>query len=80
MAKQYSHSERQQHLEACQQSGLSKQQYCQQQTIASGVKAKTFEGNNLFLYICSLQDIIIDNTQTIIFNKISRNLLIFIDC
>ena len=33
MAKQYSHSERQQHLDAWQQSGLSKQHYCQQQTI-----------------------------------------------
>jgi len=28
MAKQYSHSERQQHLETWQQSGLSKKQYC----------------------------------------------------
>lgn len=30
MAKQYSHSERQQHLHAWQQSGLSKKHYCQQ--------------------------------------------------
>ncbi|WP_337265078.1 MULTISPECIES: IS66 family insertion sequence element accessory protein TnpA [unclassified Serratia (in: enterobacteria)] len=28
MAKQYSHSERQQHLDAWQQSGLSKKHYC----------------------------------------------------
>jgi hypothetical protein len=30
MAKQYSHSERQQHLHPWQQSGLSKKHYCQQ--------------------------------------------------
>ncbi|WP_406626450.1 IS66 family insertion sequence element accessory protein TnpA [Pectobacterium cacticida] len=30
MAKRYSHRERQQHLDAWQQSGLTKQQYCQQ--------------------------------------------------
>ena len=33
MAKQYSHSERQQHLDSWQQSGLSKQHYCQQHNI-----------------------------------------------
>lgn len=30
MAKRYSHSERQQHIDAWQQSGLAKQHYCQQ--------------------------------------------------
>ncbi|WP_147437181.1 IS66 family insertion sequence element accessory protein TnpA [Brenneria alni] len=30
MAKRYSHSERQQHLDAWQQSGLTKQHYCRQ--------------------------------------------------
>ncbi|WJV53218.1 hypothetical protein PCO85_18890 [Prodigiosinella aquatilis] len=41
MAKRYSHSERQQHLDAWQHSGLTKQHYCQQHDLNPATGSNT---------------------------------------